>query len=84
MSSPDLDAAALQNMPLAILINRRCGHIASITNPTDPRMVAGLEHIRTGLHAMGRHRWRIETRPATDAELLGLVAGTRCHRCRLG
>jgi len=83
MSSPDLDADQLRDMPLAILINRRCGHLASICNPTDPAMTAHLERRRVTLAAMGYRGWGVEIRVVTDDEIEGLTAGRRCHRCRL-
>lgn len=84
MTDPDdRDQQHLRDTPLTLLINRRCGHIAGITNHTDPRLTTHLEHLRTQLHAAGRRGWRIEQRPATDTELEHLIRGTRCARCRL-
>lgn len=65
--------------PMVILINRRCGHIASIAN------LAMATHMQTHLDTLrqtGHRGWGIEIRPATDHELNGILAGTRCARCR--
>lgn len=83
MTTPDLDPQQLREMPLGILINTHCGHIASVCNLTDNRLINHLHRLRTALNSNGRHGFRVERRPATDTELEGLISGTRCDRCRL-
>lgn len=71
------------DMTLGLLINRRCGHLAGTCNVVDPRTVDVLYEKAALLLAHGRRGWQVEIRPATDAELIGLVAGTRCKRCQI-
>lgn len=69
----------LRALPLAIVVNARCGHVAG-TCGAEFRWMA--DQTRNALVAAGRRGWRVEVRPATDAELMGLLAGTRCALCR--
>lgn len=72
--------AELRAAPLAILINRGCGHIAGIAN------TGAADHLHARfrqLVGLGYAGWRVEVRPASDSELEGLAEGRRCHRCRL-
>lgn len=74
---PPLD---LRQEPLVLLINTRCGHVASIGNEGTRTAMEGR---RADLALAGHTGWVVETRPATDTEILGLAAGTKCPTCQV-
>jgi hypothetical protein len=66
--------------PLALLVNTKCGHIAGAGNIASTDLA---EQRRAALALAGFTGWEVQQREATDAELLAVIAGTRCGHCSL-
>jgi hypothetical protein len=75
-----MTVAGTKDVRLALLINTRCGHVCGVANVASAAMV---EQRRAALALAGFTGWEVQQREATDAELIGMVRGTRCGHCSL-